>query len=94
MFVVLYTKKLFQKKFKKHTPKTYRLTSEMVALLASGKVRANGIIATTFTQKAAAESFDEACHRVGDNEQAVFFRNHARRVDDVIDAGFMSGDVW
>ncbi len=35
--------------------KTYRLTSEMVALLASGKVRANGIIATTFTNKAAAE---------------------------------------
>lgn len=35
--------------------KTYRLTSEMVALLASGKVRASGIIATTFTKKAAAE---------------------------------------
>lgn len=35
--------------------KTYRLTSEMVELLASGKVRANGIIATTFTKKAAAE---------------------------------------
>ncbi|NUQ25374.1 MAG: UvrD-helicase domain-containing protein [Saprospiraceae bacterium] len=34
--------------------KTYRLTSELVQLLKSG-VRANGIIATTFTQKAAAE---------------------------------------
>lgn len=34
--------------------KTYRLTQEMVALLKSG-VRANGIIATTFTKKAAAE---------------------------------------
>jgi ATP-dependent exoDNAse (exonuclease V) beta subunit len=35
--------------------KTYRLTSEMVALLSSGEVRASGIIATTFTNKAAAE---------------------------------------
>jgi ATP-dependent helicase/nuclease subunit A len=35
--------------------KTYRLTSEMVSLLASGEVRASGIIATTFTKKAAAE---------------------------------------
>ncbi|RMG85083.1 MAG: DNA helicase UvrD [Bacteroidetes bacterium] len=35
--------------------KTYRLTSEMVALLKDGKVRPNGIIATTFTNKAAAE---------------------------------------
>jgi len=34
--------------------KTYRLTSEMVELLQQG-VRANGIIATTFTTKAAAE---------------------------------------
>ncbi|MCB0599413.1 MAG: UvrD-helicase domain-containing protein, partial [Phaeodactylibacter sp.] len=34
--------------------KTYRLTSEMVALLKGG-VRASGIIATTFTKKAAAE---------------------------------------
>ena len=34
--------------------KTYRLTSEMVALLKQG-VRASGIIATTFTNKAAAE---------------------------------------
>ncbi|MCB9263931.1 MAG: UvrD-helicase domain-containing protein [Lewinellaceae bacterium] len=34
--------------------KTYRLTSEMVALLSEG-VRASGIIATTFTNKAAAE---------------------------------------
>lgn len=34
--------------------KTYRLTSEMVALLKQG-IRPNGIIATTFTQKAAAE---------------------------------------
>ncbi|HMO39038.1 MAG TPA: UvrD-helicase domain-containing protein [Saprospiraceae bacterium] len=34
--------------------KTYRLTSEMVQLLQNG-VRANGIIATTFTTKAAAE---------------------------------------
>lgn len=34
--------------------KTYRLTSEMVALLKGG-VRANGLIATTFTTKAAAE---------------------------------------
>lgn len=34
--------------------KTYRLTSEMVALLQQG-VRASGIIATTFTNKAAAE---------------------------------------
>jgi len=35
--------------------KTYRLTSEMVELLQSKKVRASGIIATTFTKKAAAE---------------------------------------
>ena len=35
--------------------KTYRLTSEMVALLANKSVRASGIIATTFTKKAAAE---------------------------------------
>lgn len=35
--------------------KTYRLTQEMVGLLASKKVKANGIIATTFTNKAAAE---------------------------------------
>lgn len=34
--------------------KTYRLTQEMVRLLKEG-VRANGIIATTFTRKAAAE---------------------------------------
>jgi len=34
--------------------KTYRLTEEMVQLL-QGQVRANGIIATTFTKKAAAE---------------------------------------
>ncbi|MCB0624313.1 MAG: UvrD-helicase domain-containing protein, partial [Saprospiraceae bacterium] len=34
--------------------KTYRLTSEMVELL-KGDVRAAGIIATTFTKKAAAE---------------------------------------
>ena len=34
--------------------KTYRLTEEMVALLKGG-VRASGIIATTFTKKAAAE---------------------------------------
>ena len=35
--------------------KTYRLTEEMVGLLSSGQVRPNGIIATTFTRKAAAE---------------------------------------
>ncbi len=35
--------------------KTYRLTQEMVAYIQSGEVRANGIIATTFTNKAAAE---------------------------------------
>jgi ATP-dependent helicase/nuclease subunit A len=35
--------------------KTHRLTSEMVSLLASGAVKAPGIIATTFTNKAAAE---------------------------------------
>lgn len=35
--------------------KTYRLTQEMVALLCDGQVRPNGIIATTFTRKAAAE---------------------------------------
>ena len=35
--------------------KTYRLTQEMVSLLANGNVRAGGIIATTFTNKAAAE---------------------------------------
>lgn len=35
--------------------KTYRLTKEMTALLSEGKVRAAGIIATTFTKKAAAE---------------------------------------
>ena len=35
--------------------KTYRLTQEMVHALKSGEVRAGGIIATTFTKKAAAE---------------------------------------
>ena len=35
--------------------KTYRLTNEMVDLLISGDVRPSGIIATTFTRKAAAE---------------------------------------
>ena len=35
--------------------KTYRLTQEMVALLRSNTVRPSGIIATTFTRKAAAE---------------------------------------
>lgn len=35
--------------------KTYRLTQEMVKFLQNGKVRASGIIATTFTNKAAAE---------------------------------------
>lgn len=35
--------------------KTYRLTHEMAQLLASGTVRPTGIIATTFTRKAAAE---------------------------------------
>lgn len=35
--------------------KTYRLTGELSGLLASGSVRAAGIIATTFTKKAAAE---------------------------------------
>lgn len=35
--------------------KTYRLTNEMVDMLEKGQVRANGIIATTFTKKAAAE---------------------------------------
>ncbi|MEL7222169.1 MAG: UvrD-helicase domain-containing protein, partial [Bacteroidota bacterium] len=35
--------------------KTYRLTEEMVALLEAGDVRPSGIIATTFTRKAAAE---------------------------------------
>ncbi|MEO1258382.1 MAG: UvrD-helicase domain-containing protein [Bacteroidota bacterium] len=35
--------------------KTYRLTQEMVGLLSGESVRASGIIATTFTNKAAAE---------------------------------------
>ena len=35
--------------------KTFRLTKEMVDSLKSGEVRAGGIIATTFTKKAAAE---------------------------------------
>ncbi len=35
--------------------KTFRLTSEMVTLLENKTVRASGIIATTFTKKAAAE---------------------------------------
>ncbi len=35
--------------------KTYRLTKELVSILSEGKVRASGIIATTFTKKAAAE---------------------------------------
>ena len=35
--------------------KTFRLTQEMVGLLANGSVRSAGIIATTFTNKAAAE---------------------------------------
>lgn len=35
--------------------KTFRLTAELVGLLASGEVRPSGIIATTFTRKAAAE---------------------------------------
>ena len=40
--------------------KTHRLTSEMVSLLASGEVKAAGIIATTFTNKAAAELQERA----------------------------------
>ncbi|MBC6994682.1 UvrD-helicase domain-containing protein [Neolewinella lacunae] len=35
--------------------KTYRLTQEMISLLASGAARPSGIIATTFTKRAAAE---------------------------------------
>jgi len=35
--------------------KTYRLTEEMTALLTSGAARPSGIIATTFTKRAAAE---------------------------------------
>ncbi len=35
--------------------KTYRLTQEMAALLTDGSVRPGGIIATTFTKRAAAE---------------------------------------
>lgn len=35
--------------------KTYRLTQEMLSLLEQGNVRAQGIVATTFTRKAAAE---------------------------------------
>lgn len=35
--------------------KTYRLTQEMVALLTAGQVRPEGIVATTFTRKAATE---------------------------------------
>ena len=35
--------------------KTYRLTQEMTELLVTGETRASGIIATTFTKKAAAE---------------------------------------
>ncbi len=35
--------------------KTYRLTQEMAALLTSGKASPSGIIATTFTKRAAAE---------------------------------------
>ena len=35
--------------------KTYRLTQEMAALLTAGTVRPEGIIATTFTKRAAAE---------------------------------------
>jgi ATP-dependent exoDNAse (exonuclease V) beta subunit len=35
--------------------KTYRLTTELVSLLASGEMKASGIIATTFTKKAASE---------------------------------------
>ena len=35
--------------------KTYRLTTEMTGLLTSGAVRPEGIIATTFTKRAAAE---------------------------------------
>ncbi|MGB3800322.1 MAG: UvrD-helicase domain-containing protein [Lewinella sp.] len=35
--------------------KTYRLTEEMAALLTGGEVRPEGIIATTFTKRAAAE---------------------------------------
>ena len=52
--------------------KTYRLTSEMVKLLSEG-VRASGIIATTFTQKAAAELQERVRVRLlqeGLNEQA------------------------
>jgi ATP-dependent helicase/nuclease subunit A len=52
--------------------KTYRLTAEMVELLRQG-VRANGIIATTFTKKAAAELQERVRVRLleaGMNEQA------------------------
>ena len=52
--------------------KTYRLTSEMVRLLHEG-VRANGVIATTFTKKAAAELQERVRVRLleeGRSEQA------------------------
>jgi ATP-dependent exoDNAse (exonuclease V) beta subunit len=57
--------------------KTYRLTQEMVRLLGEG-VRANGIIATTFTKKAAAELQERVRVRLleeGMNDQADALAN-------------------
>ncbi len=44
--------------------KTYRLTEEMVALLESGEVRPEGIVATTFTSLAAAELRERVAERL------------------------------
>ncbi len=44
--------------------KTYRLTEEMVALLESGEVRPEGIVATTFTALAAAELRERVAERL------------------------------
>jgi ATP-dependent exoDNAse (exonuclease V) beta subunit len=59
--------------------KTYRLTSEMVDLLSKEKVRANGIIATTFTNKAAAELQERVRVR-------LLEEGHSKAADDLTNA--------
>ena len=73
--------------------KTYRLATEMVQILKEGAVRANGIIATTFTRKAAAELQERVRVRLleeGLSEQAdqlanaligTCFKQHAAKQD-------------
>lgn len=51
--------------------KTYRLTQELDHAIASGKVRPEGIVATTFTKQAAAELIERARTRLLQNQRSL-----------------------